>query len=84
MGKSTIFKIETPFLEAEYQDKYDHTDPKINFLIEILKKEPEARTGPELNSLRAYISKIPFFAEQGISDKNILDMCELMTYKFYE
>ncbi len=49
-------------------------------IIQILKKNPEARTQPDLISLLPLVRENKFFAKHHIQGKNLNEACELLQY----
>ena len=62
--------------------KVDHQDPRLNSTIQLLKKASEARNSQDLFELMHLIKGIEFFKQEGITGRDLLDVCEFVTYAF--
>ena len=71
----------TGILEGLWEIKLDHSDPDLNHLIQILKKPADARTPSDLIELMAWIKNVPFFKHYGIIGRDLLEVCEFLTYE---
>jgi len=58
----------------------DHSDNEINNLIQILKKPSDHRSSADLLELSLWIKNVKFFKEYGIIGRDLLDVCEFLTY----
>lgn len=83
--KGGIVKSLTSFFNDGYlKSKADHHDTNINQMIQHLKQAPESRLKSDLTEILHYIKKIKFFENYHIKENDMLEICELITYEFYE
>jgi len=59
----------------------DHDDPDVNNVIQILKKNSDNRSPADLNELMGFVKNVDFFKEYSIVGRDLLDVCEYLTYE---
>ena len=46
-----------------------------------MRKSSDTRTPSDLNELMAWVKNVPFFKSQGITGRDLADICEFLTYE---
>ena len=63
------------------KEKMDHSDPSINHMIQLLKKNAEQRLKSDLTEISGYLKDVKFFHDQGIEGNDLLEICEMLGYQ---
>ena len=71
-------------MENIITEQTDHTDPAINSLIKILKKNSENRSSTDLFEIGRFLKNFSIFKEFGIEGRDRSDIGEFITYQFFE